>query len=117
MQNITEQFYLSRVEQHRRDRQRTELISELNRSCDMLLGAPSLSDSFTMPDVLVTFSTATSGSAAVAKMEQTAHREELQALNTPWWKRQALDVDNVFALLSCNVPPASLSWYWYSRKV
>ena len=99
VQNITEQFYLSRVEQHGRDRQRTELLSELNRSCDMLLGAPSLSDSFTMPDVLVTFSTATSGSAAVAKMAQTAHREELRALNTPWWKRQALDVDDVFALL------------------
>ena len=100
VQNITEQFYLSRVEQHGRDRQRTELLSELNRSCDMLLGAPSLSDSFSMPDVLVTFSTATSGSAAVAKMAQTAHREELRALNTPWWKRQALDVDDVFTLLS-----------------
>ena len=102
VQNLTEQFYLSRIEQHRRDRERAELLSELDHSCDMLLGSPSLNDSFIMPDVAVTFTTtaAAAGSAAVAKMAQTAHREELRALNTPWWKRQALDFEDVFALLS-----------------
>lgn len=104
VQNLTEQFYLSRIEQRRRDRKRTELLSELDHSCDMLLGAPSLSDSFSIPDITVTFTTAAAGggggSAAMAKMAQTAHREELRALNTPWWKRQALDFEDVFALLS-----------------
>ena len=112
VQNLTEQFYLSRIEQHRRDRERTELLSELDRSCDILLGAPSLSDSFAMPDITVNFTTAAAtgggggggggggSSAAVAKMAQTAHREELRALNTPWWKRQALNNEEVFALLT-----------------
>lgn len=110
VQNLTEHFYLSRIEQHRRDRERTELLSELDHSCDMLLGAPSLSDSFAMPDIAVTFTTAAAcgsgsggggaGSATVAKMAQTAHREELRAFNTPWWKRQTFDFEDVFALLS-----------------
>ena len=104
VQNLAEQFYLSRIEQNKRDRERTELLSELDLSCNMLLGAPSLIDSLTMPDTTVTFTSATAGggssAAAVTKMAQTAHREELRALNTPWWKRQALDLDDVFALLS-----------------
>lgn len=108
VQNLTEKFYLSRIEQHKKDRERTELLSELDHSCDMLLRAPSLNDSFTMLDTPVTFTTAAAasscggggGSAAVAKMAQTAHREELRVLNTPWWKRQALDSEDVLVLLS-----------------
>ncbi len=106
VQNLTEHFYLLRIEQRKRDRERTELLSELDHSCDMLLGAPNLNGSFTMPDVPVTFTTAAAArsgggsAAAIAKMAQTAHREELRALNTPWWKRQALDSEDVFALLS-----------------
>lgn len=101
VQNLTEQFYLSRIEQHRRDRERAELLSELDHSCDLLLGVPSLSNSITIATTLTTASGAGGGgSAAVAKMAQTAHREELRALNTPWWKRQALDLEDVFALLS-----------------
>ena len=109
VQNLTEHFYMSRIEQHKSDRERTELLSELDHSCDMLLGAPNLNDSFTMPEIPATFTTAAAasscggggggGSAAVAKMAQTAHREELRALNTPWWKRQALDSEDVSVLL------------------
>lgn len=102
VQNLTEQFYLSRVEQHRKDRQRVELLSQLNNCCEMLLRAPNLSDSYTMPDVSKSF-TASHGSSnsghGVSTMARTAHREELRALNTPWWKRQTLDTVDALALL------------------
>ena len=99
VQSLTEQFYLSRVEQHRKDTQRAELLSQLNESCEMLLRAPNLRDSFTMPHNDIAMAFAASGSAAVSKMAQMAHREELRTLNTPWWKRQTVDNDELFALL------------------
>ena len=97
VQALTEQFYLSRVKQHRRDKDRTELLSQLNGSCEVLLRAPSLSDSYTMAGTAETFAVA--GSTAVSKMAETAHREELKSMNTPWWKRQTLDTVDVLALL------------------
>lgn len=101
VQNLTEQFYLSRVEQHRKYMQRSELLSQLSESCEMLLRAPNLSDSYAMPRVAMTFTTTSSSDSAakLSKMAKTAHREELRTLNTPWWKRQTLDGDDVFALL------------------
>ena len=97
VQSLTEHFYLSRIEQHGKDVRRTKLLSKLNHSCEVLLGAPNLSDFYTMPDTSTTFTT---GSAAVSKMAQTAHREELRALNTPWWKRPTPDdEDSVLSLL------------------
>ena len=102
VQSLTEWFYLSRVEQHMKDAQRSKLLSQLSESCEMLLRAPNLSDSYTMPNITATFTTASgsdSAAAKVAKMAKMAHREELRTMNTPWWKRQTLDSDDVFTLL------------------
>ena len=102
VQSLTEQFYLSRVDQNRRDKERDELLSRLNENCEVLLRAPSLRDSYAMPAGPVDFTAAmhTAKSTAVSKMAQTAHREELRTLNTPWWKRQTTtDIEDVFALL------------------
>lgn len=65
-----------------------QLISKLNRNCELMLSAPSLRESVDVEGIEDTFS---SRSSAVARMARTAHREELKAMDTPWWKRAPLD--------------------------
>ena len=89
VQKLYEDFYFSRGIQKRQDEQIQLLISKLNRNCDLLLGAPSLEESFNNSvSVIETF---TSKSSSIAKMARTAHREEMKVINIPWWKRPPLD--------------------------
>ena len=82
-----EKFLFNRAPHARHDDEIHQLISKLNRNCELMLGAPSLQDSAKMEGVVDTYS---SRSSEVAKMARTAHREELRAMATPWWKRAPL---------------------------
>ena len=94
VQKMYEDFYLSRATQSRSDKKAQLLTSQLNSNCKLLLGAPSLEESVTRPrpDLVESL---LSRSASVARMARTAHREEMKALNTPWWKRAPLDHDEL----------------------
>ncbi len=93
-QSMYEEFYFSRTTQRRRDEQIQFLISKLNRNCDLLLGVPSLEESY-RSGVANHF---ISNSPDIARMARTAHREEMKAMSTPWWKRT--DPDNIEITLS-----------------
>ena len=94
-QEVQQEYEKSRFSQsaHAQSIDETRLlISKLNRSCELMLNAPSLDKAFSMDGIEDTFS---SKSPLVAKMGRTAHREELKAMNTPWWKRTPLDHQEV----------------------
>ena len=94
VQQMYEDFYLSRITQRRKDEKARLLLSQLNRNCEFLLSAPSLEVSITkpQPDLVDRLS---SRSSSVARMARTAHREELKALSTPWWKMPPTDHDEL----------------------
>ena len=77
--------------QNTRDRQKAEieqLVTKLNRNCELLLTAPSLAEVSKRRDVLAMFS---SSSPEVVRMARAAHREEMKAATLPWWEREPLD--------------------------
>lgn len=84
VQVLLEQFYLSRPTETRKAEQRSIVLSQLERSYNILASAPSLDESFGIEGIDETFS---SVSHDIARMAETAHREELKYTNTPWWKR------------------------------
>ncbi len=83
-----EKFYFSQGTHTRREEETKLLISKLNRNCDLLLNAPSLEEAYSLPGIEECFS---SSSPVVGRMARTAHREELRAMDSPWWKRKPLD--------------------------
>ena len=88
VQGLLEEFYSKRHLNSRREERQRSLLSQLDRDCKLLMSAPSLAES--TPETVRTFS---SGSVNVARMAQTAHREELKAMELPWWKRPLSDVE------------------------
>lgn len=84
-QDLLEQFYLSRPTESRKAEQREIILSQLQKSHNVLASAPALSESLGMEDIINTFS---SSSESIMRMAQTAHEEELKCSNTPWWKEQ-----------------------------
>lgn len=94
VQQMYEEFYLSRATQRRNDEKAQLLLSQLNRNSEFLLGVPSLEQSVATrrPDLVETLS---SHSSSVARMAKMAHKEEMKSLNTPWWKRPPLDHDEL----------------------
>lgn len=87
-QRLYEEFCLSRENQRRQDEHLQLLLSKLDRNCELLLSAPSLNDSYTSASIAEDFS---SSSSNIAKMARTAHREEMKAMNSPWWKKDPFD--------------------------
>lgn len=83
VQGLLEQFYLSRPSEGRKNEQRKIVLSQLERRLGILSSAPSLKESFGRKGIDETFS---SGSTNVARMAQTAHKEELRCTDKPWWK-------------------------------
>lgn len=94
VQKMYEQFYFSQTTQRRNDEKAQLLLSQLNRNSEFLLSLPSLEQSVATPspDLVERLS---SRSSSVARMARTAHREEIKALNTPWWKQPPLDHDEL----------------------
>ena len=90
VQELLGDFYSTRHTEKHREERRALLLSQLNRDCELLLSAPSLGEV-----TLGAMDTFSSGSAAIARMAQTAHREELKALELPWWKRPLFDSDDI----------------------
>lgn len=88
-------FYFSHDAQRRKMEQVQLLIAKLDRHCELLLSAPSLDKSLTCADIRENYS---SSSPEIAKMARQAHREELVAMNTPWWKRSPLDNNEELSL-------------------
>lgn len=87
-----EKFHFTQASRVRQDTELRQLISKLNWNCELLLTAPSLRESLGVEGLADTFS---SRSSSVAKMGRTAHREELRAMDTPWWKRVPLDQEEL----------------------
>lgn len=92
VQQEYEKFHFTQSAHARSVEETRLLVSKLNRSCELMLCAPSLDEAFSMDGIEDTFS---SKSPLVAKMGRTAHREELRAMSTPWWKRTPLDHQEV----------------------
>ena len=88
VQGLLEEFYSKGHLRKRREERQRLLLSQLDRDCELLMSAPSLTDA--TQETVQTFS---SGSANVARMAQTAHREELRAMEMPWWKHPMLDTE------------------------
>ena len=84
------EFYQSRSFQRKADKHRTLLLSQLNRDCELLLSAPSVSAASSSD--IITYS---SRSASIARMAEMAHQEELKAMDLPWWKKPQLDRDEI----------------------
>lgn len=93
-QDEYEKFIFSRSTQSIHGEEVQLLITKLNRNCELLLSAPSLKDSYDTSAAGIVESFCSS-SPVVAKMARTAHREELKAITTPWWKRKPLDHDEL----------------------
>ena len=87
-----EKFCFTQALHTRRDEEIRQLISNLTRNCELMLSAPSLQESVGMEAIEDTYC---SRSSAVAMMARTAHREELKALDTPWWKRTPTDQEEL----------------------
>ena len=90
VQDHLSEFYHSRSAQRKADEHRTLLLSQLNRDCELLLSAPSVSAA-SSSDV----TTYSSRSASIARMAEMAHQEELKAMDLPWWKKPQLDLDEI----------------------
>ncbi len=93
VQKLYEEFYISRPTQRKEDEKADLMLSQLGRNVDFLSNLPTL-EQFAkdpQPDLVERLS---SSSASIARMAKRAHREELKALNTPWWK-QPLDQDEL----------------------
>ena len=94
VQDLLEQFCLSRTQaQRKKDEQRKLLLTQVSRDCDLLLSAPILKDLQSGDSATNVTTTFSSGSVHIAKMAQIAHKEELKAMDTPWWKRPALELN------------------------
>lgn len=87
-----EKFCFTQALHTRRDEEIRQLVSKLNRNCELMLSAPSLQESVGVKGIEDTYC---SRSSAVAVMARTAHREELKAMDTPWWKRTPLDQEEL----------------------
>ena len=79
VQHLLGEFYKS--QKTAKEMERTQLLSKLERDCDLLLSLPRLSEAG--DEEMERF---TSGSQAVAKMARQMHREEVRATEQPWWK-------------------------------
>ena len=90
VQDLLSEFYQSRSSQRKADEHRTLLLSQLNRDCELLLSAPSVSGASSSD--IITYS---SRSASIARMAEMAHQEELKAMDLPWWKKPQLDRDEI----------------------
>lgn len=86
VQELLRNFYANLESSRRRDDQRRVLLARLTEDSNQALSAPQLHNA---SDELVELFT--SGSTAVANMAQVAHREELKAMQLPWWKKWSLD--------------------------
>ena len=94
VQRLLSEFYLCAPEETRKAERRKLSLSNLERDCSLLLAAPRLSD--VRDEQIEAFS---SGSRAVAVMARQAHREELRAMELPWWKQpQPEGRDNILPL-------------------
>ncbi len=89
-QDLLEEFYAARPAEQRKEEKGALLLFKLAHDCDLLLGAPGLEDA--TPEIMDSFS---SRSASVARMAETAHREELEALERPWWKNPLRDAEQL----------------------
>ena len=89
VQRELEQLYVN-LTTTKQQKQTSALVSRVNDSCELLLKAPQLKDC--TPATVNSFS---SSSSNVVRMAQAAHREELKAMDTPWWKQSALDSDEI----------------------
>ena len=90
VQDHLSEFYQSRSARRKADEHRTLFLSQLNRDCELLLNAPSISAA-SSSDV----TTYSSRSASIARMAEMAHQEELKAMDLPWWKKPQLDLDEI----------------------
>ena len=94
VQRLLSEFYHRAPKETRKAERRKLSLSNLERDCSLLLAAPRLSD--VRDEQIDAFS---SGSRAVAVMARQAHREELRAMELPWWKRpQPEGRDNILPL-------------------
>ena len=78
-----QEFYASRLSEHKNEKQRNLLLAKLEQQSEQLLSMPSVGQ--LTPETARTF--LTGSSRAVAKMAEKAHQEELRAMKLPWWER------------------------------
>ena len=85
VQKMYEEFYTSRPTQRKDDERARLNLTQLGSNSDVLSKLPTLEQfaSEPQPELLGQL---LSNSGSVARMARKAHKEELKALNTPWWK-------------------------------
>ena len=86
VQQLLGDFYANLRSVRHRDEQRYVLLARLMEDSNQALSAPSLCHA---SDELVELFT--SGSRVVASMAEMAHREELKAMQLPWWKKSSVE--------------------------
>ena len=81
VQHLLGEFYSRISRTGARETERTRhLLSKLEHDCEVLLSLPRLSEGDGQVERL------SSGSQAMAKMARQMHREEVRAMEQPWWK-------------------------------
>lgn len=95
VQQLLVDFYANLRSVRHRDEQRHVLLAQLMEDSNQVLSAPPLCHA---SDELVELFT--SGSRVVACMAEMAHREELKAMQLPWWKKSSVEEDSIMTLLS-----------------
>jgi len=85
VQKMYEEFYSSRPAQRKDDEKARLHLSQLSSNCDFLSNLPTLEQFASDPQPAL-MERLLSNSVSVARMARRAHKEEIKALNTPWWK-------------------------------